>query len=106
MVEAVKTHHRKRKRQSRRRWIAGLLLVCFALAGVVLVIAIRNAEPILQARIVETLSTRFHSHVELTGLHVSITHGLRVSGEQLKIFDENDLNIHQPGIQPLITACT
>ena len=60
MVEAVKTHHRKRKRQSRRRWVAGLLLVCFALAGVVLVIAIRNAEPILQARIVETLSTRFH----------------------------------------------
>ncbi len=104
MVEAVKTHHRKRKRQSRRRWIAGLLLVCFALAGVVLVIAIRNAEPILQARIVETLSTRFHSHVELTGLHVSITHGLRVSGEQLKIFDENDLNIHQPGIQPLISV--
>ena len=104
MVEAVKTHHRKRKRQSRRRWIAGLLLVCFALAGVVLVIAIRNAEPILQARIVETLSTRFHSRVELTGLHVSITHGLRVSGEQLKIFDENDLNIHQPGIQPLISV--
>src|SRR5438132_8555297 len=104
MVEAVKTHHRKGKRQSRRRWIAGLLLVCFALAGVVLVIAIRNAEPILQARIVETLSTRFHSHVELTGLHVSITHGLRVSGEQLKIFDENDLNIHQPGIQPLISV--
>ena len=104
MVEAVKTHHRKRRRQSRRRWIAGLLLVCFALAGVVLVIAIRNAEPILQARIVETLSTRFHSHVELTGLHVSITHGLRVSGEQLKIFDENDLNIHQPGIQPLISV--
>ena len=104
MVEAVKTHHRKGKRQSRRRWIAGLLLVCFALAGVVLVIAIRNAEPILQARIVETLSTRFHSRVELTGLHVSITHGLRVSGEQLKIFDENDLNIHQPGIQPLISV--
>jgi len=104
MVEAVKTHHRKRKRQSRRRWIAGLLLVCFALAGVVLVIAIRNAEPILQARIVETLSTRFHSRVELTGLHVSITHGLQVSGEQLKIFDENDLNIHQPGIQPLISV--
>ena len=104
MVEALKTHHRKRKRQSRRRWVAGLLLVCFALAGVVLVIAIRNAEPILQARIVETLSTRFHSRVELTGLHVSITHGLRVSGEQLKIFDENDLNIHQPGIQPLISV--
>ncbi len=80
------------------------MLVCFAIAGTVFVMAIRNAEPILQARIIETLSTRFHSRVELAGLHVSIAHGLRVSGQGLKIFGKNDLNIHQPGIQSLISV--
>src|SRR2546425_4611330 len=104
MVEAVNTRHRRRNRQSRRRWIAGVLLVCFAIAGIVFVLAIRYAEPILQARIVETLSTRFHSRVELAGFHVSIAHGLRVSGQGLKIFGKNDLNIHQPGIQSLISV--
>src|SRR2546427_8615501 len=104
MVEAVNTRHRRRNRQSRRRWIAGVLLVCFALAGIGFVLAIRYAEPILQARIVETLSTRFHSRVELAGFHVSIAHGLRVSGQGLKIFGKNDLNIHEPGIQSLISV--
>src|SRR2546422_1867544 len=104
MVEAVNTRHRRRNRQSRRRWIAGVLLVCFAIAGTVFVMAIRNAEPILQARIIETLSTRFHSRVELAGFHVSIAHGLRVSGQGLKIFGKNDLNIHEPGIQSLISV--
>jgi hypothetical protein len=66
--------------------------------------AIRNAGPILQARIVETLSTRFHSRVELAGFHVSVEHGLRVSGQGLKIFGKNDPNIHQPGTQSLISV--
>src|SRR2546426_6926001 len=65
-------------------------------------IAIYRAEPILQGRVIETLSTRFHSRVELAGFHVSVAHGLQVSGEGLKIFGTSDLNIHKPGIQPLI----
>jgi hypothetical protein len=76
----------------------------FALATVVLVFAIYHAEPILQGRIIDTLSARFHSRVELPEFHVSVAHGLQVSGRGLKIFRKSDLNIHQPGIQPLITV--
>jgi len=73
-----------------------------AVAAVTIGIAIYRAEPILKGRLIETLSARFHSRVELAGFHVSVAHGLRVSGEGLKIFGTSDLNIHKPGIQPLI----
>ena len=65
-------------------------------------IAIKRAEPILRARVIETLSTRFKSRVELAGLHVSITHGLQVSGEGLQIFGAADPNPYEDGLQPLL----
>src|SRR5437763_6303121 len=80
------------------------VLAFFAFETAVIAFAILHAEPILHARIIETLSSRFQGRVELTGLHVSVAHGLQVSGEGLKIFGRNDLNIHQPGVQPLITV--
>lgn len=45
----------------------------------------RHAEPILRARVIETLSARFHSPVELDHLHISVFHGLAVEGEGLRI---------------------
>lgn len=79
-------------------------MVVFVLisAGVFL-FAIYEAKPILKGRIIETLSTRFHGPVELSGLHVSLKNGLRVSGEGLRIFGPIDPNAHQPGVQPLIS---
>lgn len=50
-----------------------------------------RAGPILKGRVIETLSTRFDSHVELDVLHVSVLKGLEVSGEGLRIFAPDDV---------------
>jgi hypothetical protein len=88
----------------RLKWLALVLLVCVAVAGAALIWALRHAEPILQARVIETLSARFQSRVELSSFHVSISRGLRVWGGGLKIFGKTDVNIHQPGTQPIIAV--
>jgi hypothetical protein len=83
------------------RWVIGIvlvLIVIFAAAG----IAIARAEPILRKAVIETLSTRFKSKVELDDFHVSLLKGLQVSGRGLRIFGETDPNNHEPGIQPII----
>ena len=85
------------------RWIKAALLVFLAFALVALVFLIYHAEPILQARIIDTLSARFQSPVQLAEFHVSIDHGFQVSGG-LKIFGKSDLNVHRLGIQPLIAV--
>lgn len=84
------------------RWIAAFVLVLLA-GGVLALQYLRShAEPILRARVVETLTARFQGKVELSDFHVSIADGLEVSGAGLKIFGRTDPNIHEPGIQPLI----
>jgi O-antigen/teichoic acid export membrane protein len=60
---------------SGRRWIKAALLVFLVFALVALVFMIYLAEPILQARIIETLSARFQSPVQLAEFHVSLGHG-------------------------------
>lgn len=65
-------------------------------------IAVLRAEPILRTRVIETLSTRFKSPVELAELHVSIMDGLQVDGKGLKIFGASDPNPSQAGVQPLL----
>ncbi len=42
-----------------------------------------HAQPILRARVIETLSARFKTKVELADLDVSIADGLNVSGKGL-----------------------
>lgn len=66
------------------------------------VISIYRAEPTLRAKVIETLSTRFKSKVELDAFHVSLLQGLQVSGAGLRIFGETDPNNRQPGFQPII----
>ena len=65
---------------------------------------ISRAEPILRARVMETLSAGFKSKVELDAFHVSLLKGLQVSGDGLRIFGDADPNNHEPGIQPLIAV--
>jgi hypothetical protein len=93
----------RRKRRWPWKWIGIIAVVC--LFG--LLIAIRSvivrAQPILRARVIETLSTRFKSKVELASLSVSVFDGLEVSGTGLKIFGATDPNPYEPGIQPLIS---
>ena len=76
----------ERRRHSRWRWIVAIVLVSAAVVAVVAAILASHAEPILRARVIETLSTRFKSKVELDGFHVSVLRGLQVSGEGLRLF--------------------
>ena len=74
-------------RHRRRRlwlWILGICLLLLAIALICIRIAISRAEPILRTRVIETLSTRFKSPVELAELHVSIMDGLHVDGKGLR----------------------
>lgn len=65
-------------------------------------VIVHRAEPILRDRVVQTLSTRFQSRVELDAFHVSAFPALEVSGRGLRIYGQTDPNSHQPGIQPII----
>ena len=76
-------------------WI-GFAMFLFA-AGILIVAAIyfRRAEPILRARVIETLSTRFDSRVELASFGVSVFHGFEVEGGGLKLYPKQ-LDMQQP----------
>ena len=91
-------------RRSRWRWVIAIVLVSAAILAAVAAILVSHAEPILRVRVIETLSTRFNSKVELDGFHVSLLRGLQVSGEGLRLFGDTDPNNHEPGIQPLISV--
>ena len=52
---------------------------------------LKRAEPILKGRVIETLSTRFNSRVELDDLQVSIIKGLAVTGKGLRIYAPDDV---------------
>jgi hypothetical protein len=93
------------KKPARRRLgerIGILAFVCLALAAGLARFVVARAQPILRTRVIETLSARFDSKVELESFHVSVVNGIEVSGGGLKIFGKNDPNLYQPGIQPLI----
>ncbi len=84
------------------RWIGLAVLVLLVSATVAIRLVIARAEPIVRARIIETLSNRFESKVELGSFHVSVANGIQVSGGGLKIFGATDPNPYAPGVQPLI----
>ncbi len=88
----------------RTRWqmILTFVLLAFLVAVIGLSILAHRAEPLLRSRVIETLSTRFHSRVDLAELHVSFSEGLVVAGNGLMIYGQNDPNIHRTGLQPLI----
>ena len=69
-------------------WITLIALVVLLVVGEVM---LRRAAPILKGRMIETLSTRFDSRVELDDLQVSLIKGLAVSGRGLRIFAPDDV---------------
>jgi len=93
-----------RTRHSRLRKIMAGALAILVVVVCSVAIAIHRAGPILRGRVIQTLSDRFHSKVELAAFHVSVTNGLQVSGEGLRIYGTSDPNIHQPGEQALISV--
>jgi len=91
------------RRSSRWKLVGIILLVTVAGLAVVAQIVIKRAQPILRARVIETLSNRFQSKVDLATLDVSVINGLEVSGTGLKIYGKTDANPYAPGFQPLIS---
>ena len=93
------------KKPGRRRlweWIGIVTFVCLAIAAGMVRFVIARAQPILRARVIETLSNRFDSKVELESFHVSMMDGIEVSGGGLKVFGKDDPNPYESGVQPLI----
>jgi AsmA-like C-terminal region len=88
---------------ARWRWI-GALAVVLTVAITVAAIMVARAKPILRGYVIETLSAKFKSRVELDSFHVSLIKGLQVSGNGLRLFGEQDPNNHEPGFQPLISV--
>ena len=72
------------------RWAIPAALIAVAIPVAVIQFAIAHAEPILKGRVVETLKSRFGSDVQLDTLHVSIVHGVDVTGGGLRIFPEKE----------------
>jgi hypothetical protein len=74
---------RPRRRWWQRAWFKVLVvLVVVGLAAGVIAVewAIHHAEPIIRARVVETLSARFHAPVQLDHLGISLVKGVALSG--------------------------
>ena len=67
-------------------WIAGCLVVVLIGLGIAAQIAMDRAEPILLARVIETLSTRYDSRVELDHFHVSVVRGFEAEGNGLRLY--------------------
>ncbi|HEX6772985.1 MAG TPA: AsmA-like C-terminal region-containing protein [Acidobacteriaceae bacterium] len=68
-----------------------MLLLSAVALFIVAKIVFSQADPILKGRVVETLSARFQSRVELDSLHVTIAHGLGVTGGGLRIYPPDDV---------------
>jgi hypothetical protein len=93
--------HRK-DRSRRLRWIL-IVLVVLAIGGAVFVsYSVSHALPIVRARVIETLSARFKSRIELPDFHVSLANGLGVEGTGLRIFSQSESGSEPE--QPIITV--
>ena len=86
---------RRKPRWWRRTWFKVVVVLVIVCVGAVVFVAeytIRHAEPILRARVIETLSAHFHAPVELDDLHLSLIKavewaatGVEVEGSGLRI---------------------
>ncbi len=81
--------------------IAVALAAAVLAFGTIVEVVIHRAGPILKGRVIETLSTRFGSRVELRTLDVSVIRGLEVSGADLRIYPPDDV-VAAGASEPLI----
>ena len=98
-VQALTSANRNHRRG---RWLVRTTLALTLAFAVILVVSAFDAGPILRGRVIQTLSGRFQSKVELEVFHVRVKNGFHVAGQNLRIYGKNDPNTHQPGVQPLI----
>ena len=79
------------KRRHLLRWLGAVAFLAVVAIFIVADVVMHRAMPILKGRIIETLSARFDSKVELDSLDVSVAKGLAVSGAGLRIFAPDDM---------------
>ncbi len=80
---------RERRRHGAWFWVGiGALLVVVVLVAT-FEILLSRAAPILRARLIQGLSARFHSRVELGAFEVSLLRGFEVSGKDLAVYPYN-----------------
>jgi hypothetical protein len=104
LIEQQKERVEARGVSKRRRvwtWIVASLLIAVVVLAVIGEVVVHRAGPILKGRVIETLSTRFNSRVELDDLNVSLVKGLEVSGNGLRIFPEDEV-VAAGATEPLI----
>jgi len=104
LIGQKKERDEARSISKRRRvwmWIVASLLIAVVVLGVIGEVTVHRAAPILKGRVIETLSTRFNSRVELDGFEVSVVKGLEVSGNGLRIFPEDEV-VAAGATEPLI----
>ena len=82
----VRTKHKLSTLSRWLLWTGAVVLVLVVAAGITVAILLHRAEPMLRASIIDTLQKRFHSHVELDSLHVSIMDGFQAEGTGLRIW--------------------
>jgi hypothetical protein len=80
--------------RTRAREILAIVLLAVLAFVIFLSILVHHAGPLLRARVIETLSTRFQGRVDLADLKISVYQGLMVSGKGLMIYGQTDPNIH------------
>ncbi len=80
-------------------WTISIVAILVIAAIVAANIFLHRAGPMLKAKVVETLSTRFDSRVELDQFHASFFRGFEVSGAGLKLYPN-----HLDGTEPMISV--
>jgi hypothetical protein len=85
--------HRAGPRRQRGLWGWIAIALLFSVIGIAAVVefVLHRAEPILRGRVIETLSTKFDSRVEMAGFHVSVLKGLEISGDGLRIYPTDEV---------------
>jgi len=66
-------------------WVSGVFVVIVVAAGLGVRWSLRQMEPMLRRKVVETLSARFHSPVELDRFSLTMSQGVVVTGGGLRI---------------------
>ena len=79
------------KRRGLWSWILISLLIAVCVMAAIGEIVMHRAMPILKGRVIETLSTRFDSRVEMDNFSVSVLKGLEVSGAGLRIYPPDEV---------------
>ena len=71
------------------KWVGIVALVLAVGSAAVFEVLLSRAEPILRARLIQSLSARFHSRVEMGAFSVLLLRGFEVSGKALVMYPEN-----------------